>query len=457
MPNEQENTPSTTNDNTFRSFDDGASSPAPERPFTPVSPISNPVAAPSEIEPSTATVVGGQGEPSTSFPQEQTVSATPVIEDKPNAFATAATPAVFPANDGLDVAPKKSKKKLIIAGVIAGVLALCVGGGAAAYNLWYQNPDKVIGDALGNALVSKTAKTDTKMTFKGGEGSSAGTVDLTFNTLNNQKDARIDVTVASDIESAKFDVSGSLVVKNNEKLFVKVDKLKEMLEKSGMQAYLGGSESVTALVNKLDSNWVVITKEEIEENTGSKDEASECVETAVEKLRTDKKYSDELADLYKKYPLVGVKEKLGSKDGSLGYEIEFKRGNAIKFANGVNSTKFFADLKKCDDKIENLDGEEMFKEESDNNDGDAKVVVWIDRWSHQFTKFEVTGKSKDSSGKLTTNMKFDVPVSIEEPKNPITIDELKSDIEAIQQEMMQASEATTVGDSSPMMRTGSEI
>lgn len=453
MPNENDST-SFTNDQTksyleanstgstgATSFSNTSQEPAPEQ---------------FDVEPSTSAVAEQQaGSPlaapvpytSSSRPDAQAysqptndASTTPVVSAYPAGPVEPANPA---AAGGLSVAPKKSKKRFVIAGVVMAVLALLIGGGSAAYALWYQNPDKVIGEALGNALMSESAKTSTVIKATNKQGDATSSYDIKLNTLNNLKDARADVAVSSDAAEATFDVSGSLLVKNNEKFFVKIDKLKELLEKSGMQSYLGSSESVTALIEKLDSNWVVVTKDEIEENTGTKDEASKCIEGVINKLRSDDAYSADVRELYKKYPLITVKQKLGSKDGSLGYEIDFARENAIKFADGVNGTKFFKDAKKCDDKIKDLKGEEIFKESDSKDDEKVKVVVWIDRWSHQFTKLEVTGTADDATLNMTTDMKFDIPVKIDEPKDAITIDELKSDIEAIQQEMMQANEAST--------------
>ena len=37
---------------------------------------------------------------------------------------------------------KKPKKGIIIGSIVAGALIVLGGGGALAYNLWYQNPEK---------------------------------------------------------------------------------------------------------------------------------------------------------------------------------------------------------------------------------------------------------------------------------------------------------------------------
>ncbi|MDQ5931927.1 MAG: hypothetical protein QG649_12, partial [Patescibacteria group bacterium] len=278
---------------------------------------------------------------------------------------------------------------------------------------------------------------DSTMNSTMGTGKEATNYELKLKTLSDMNNLRADVTLNSKAEGATFDMSGSVMVRDTNKFYIKVNKLKELLTQSGLGALIGSSPSIDALVKKLDGQWVVIDSTDIEETTGSKDKASQCVEDAVSTLRKDSAYSGELETLYKKFPLVGVKKNLGSKDGSLGYEVEFKRENAINFANGVNSTKFYKQLKKCDDKIQNLNGEDMFKQESKSKD-ESQLVVWIDRWTHRLTSLELSSRSEDSTAKLVVSTEFDVPVSVDEPKNALTVDDIKKDIEAVQQEMMQS-------------------
>ncbi|MCK9540294.1 hypothetical protein [Dokdonella sp.] len=339
------------------------------------------------------------------------------------------------------VAASKSKKGLVAA-ITAGIVVLLAGGAAAAYNVWYQNPDKVIGDAIGNILTSKSASTDSVMTIDSGSGETSSTFEIRAKTVNDLKNMRADMSLSGDMNSTRFDMAGSVMVKDAQQMYFKIDKLKELLEQTGLQQmFLGSTPSTNRLIEKLDGRWVMVDQKDIDETTGTKSKTTQCVEDTFMKLRTDSSYSNEMEKLYKESPLVGVKQKLGSKDGSLGYEIEFSRDNAVKFANGVNSTQFYKDLKKCDGSIKDLDGDKMFKEEQ-NSKGESKFIVWVDRWSHQFTKFELSSKSEDSSGSVIVSTQFNVPVSIDAPKNALTMDELKEDVEAIQQESMKANQAS---------------
>ena len=451
MPNEQDN--NAIPNNNFAASEPYAqqSAPTQSNEYAQGSTSDNNV-FPGEIEPSTSSIGSTTGDtaPSANSSWQQggpSPVQSPAASTPQNQFgATAAQPAygdsqpepvpAFGATMATATAPpKKSKKKFIIGAIVAGVATLFVGGSAAAYNLWYQNPDKVIGDALANMLSSESMKTDSILTSK--DEADKSDFMLTLKTQGNQTDARLDATFNGETEGKSYEASGSMLVKGSSKFYVKVDKLRELLDQTGLMAYVGSSPSIDKLITKLDGSWVVIDEKDIEELSGSEEDASKCVEEVTAKLRNDDSYASELRDLYKKYPLVTVAKKLGSKDGSLGYEIEFNRANTIAFTNGVNSTRFYKELKKCDSKIEDLDGEDMFKEDDSDTKSESKVVVWIDRWSHQFTKLDVSGSSDGASGSLVTTFQFNTPVDVEEPTDPITVDELKADIEAITQEMMQ--------------------
>ena len=53
--------------------------------------------------------------------------------------------------------PKPKKRKLLLIGaLIVGVSIVLGGSSAAAFTFWYQNPDKVLGDAFVQAIRSKT-------------------------------------------------------------------------------------------------------------------------------------------------------------------------------------------------------------------------------------------------------------------------------------------------------------
>lgn len=450
MPNDQEITPSNSNVNPEAPVNN------PQEQTSGYSPVnSNPSAVDAEpatfAAPNSPSAAAVDSEPATTQPVSASPTPTPIATTPAaSAFGSFSNEPVAAGSGTAPAAPsgpmgffKKSKKRTAIVLTAVAVVVLG-GGGAAAYNLWYQNPEKVLGDAMSNMLSAKSASTDSILTVDS-SGDAKYNVDFKLKTLSDQDNAELDMSVSAEAEGKDYNLSGNVIVKNNEKLFFKINDLKKTLEDTGLMSYVGSSASAVSFIEKIDGTWIVVDQDDLDEATGSDDKTTECIENAVKKLRDDKEYAKDVRELYKKNPLVKVTKKLGSKDGSLGYEIEFVRENAVKFANGMNDTKFYKDIKKCDSSIEDLDGEEMFKEDEDAKDEDkATVNVWIDRWSHQLTKLEINGSADDTKVSFTMNTKFNVPVKIDEPKDPITIDELEADIEKIQQENMSLNDASTL-------------
>ena len=65
-------------------------------------------------------------------------------------------PVVAPVPQQVVTSPKKGKRGLLWAIVALVIVVLLGGGSALAYNFWYQNPNKVVSDALLHAVTAKT-------------------------------------------------------------------------------------------------------------------------------------------------------------------------------------------------------------------------------------------------------------------------------------------------------------
>ena len=353
---------------------------------------------------------------------------------------------------GQQPAPPKSKKGLVIGGIVAGVAALLIGGASAVYGLWYQHPDKVIGDAIANIISAKSAKINGTMDFSK-LAAVSGTpipdkVSVKFDSQvsNSQASANIDISTkyqGKDINLG-FGVSGTMTDEDYT-YFYKVSKLQELLTALGATDEMI-SPSITALIRKVDNKWIKLTKADVEKmtNMSEKDkEVQRCAQKTFNKLSTDRKMSDELANLYANNPLLVVKEKLGSKDGSLGYLVAGSKDNAKKLVDGIKTTQVYAELKKCDSSIkdDSFNSEDLFSDDktTDKNDNSGRLEIWIDRWSHQLTRIEGTVEQKDSAnpGALKTVINTDIkaPISVTEPTDSITFDELNRDVEKIIKEM----------------------
>lgn len=64
-------------------------------------------------------------------------------------------------------------------------------------------------------------------------------------------------------------------------------------------------------------------------------------------------------------------------------------------------------------------------------------------WSHTLNKISVNAKSDDTELTSEFRTKFNTNPSVTVPKNPTTVDELKSEIEKIQEQASSSDESPT--------------
>ena len=375
---------------------------------------------PQETEPATTSdvpqqqdVLGDQinAEPA---PQPQAAFDTPI-----NNTPTVVEPVVATAAP----APKRSKKPFLI-GIIAASAVLLLGGTAAAYQFWYQNPDKVVTDSLVKALTAET------MSYK-------GTLDTTAQSANLKVDfdgaatnsafsgnAKATITMGA----ASVAVNGSLLVSQDNTVYFKIANAKD-LANTFMQM-MGGSSTaeLDALIAKVDNKWIKVSADSMQDEDSK--QQSQCFTDLSKKVEADKSYSQEVLDIYKKQRFVTVKESLGEQDGNLGYKLTVDQQKAKAFTADSKSTKLYAELQKCNKDFK-LDENELFK--GDDSDVTTDVELWANQWTHELAKLKITGSDKDGTSKATfvLNPTFNKPVSIDAPKNTVPVEEIQSDIEAL--------------------------
>lgn len=382
---------------------------------------------------------------------EQPTQAGPSNTPGPVASATDA-----PVSTVVGAAPKKSKKKWIISGIIALALALLVGGAAAAYAGWYQNPNKVLTDAFVNVLKAKSAVyTGTIDLTSKDTTSPVKKAKITIEGKGNTVDGEFHVAFEADYNGKNVVIAGSAIVDKDSTLYIKIKDIRKTL-----QSIAGGQMAIPApydaLITKIDNKWIKISPDDITQFDSKYKERQTCLTEAAERLMDDKDAMNEVATLYQNNTFIVVKEQLGSKNGSLGYLVEGDTDKTKSFLKGLNDTKLFKEIQKCDASIKIDDS--MLNSSSSGltttPDGETRVKLWVDRWSHQLTNVTVEGKSSTADGTISIDTQFDVPVTVEAPTTDIvTFDELKKEIEMIytqsatglqQQSLQQAAPVNTI-------------
>ena len=326
------------------------------------------------------------------------------------------------------------KKKLIIAVIIVAVLAVLGGAGAAAYNLWFQNPDKVLGDALVNAVRAKTLTYTGSLDYKAKTSTSSfapSHMKLSVDGKSTTVDGEMNVKLALTYGGKDFNLSGAGIYDKDANFYFKVNDVRKTIDSVINTSSIEIPKEIDDLITKIDGRWIKVSVDDTKEFSQKYADRQKCMKDTLKKYEDDKEVTKEIVDLYNKNKFIVVTDKLGSKDGSLGYVVEGDTAKGKAFVKGLNDTKIMKELQKCDESFK-LDPDDIKDDSSDKSD--SRFEVWVDRWSHQFTKFNLTGKDDEGDTALLFEQKFNQTVSVTVPKDALSLSELKADIEKIQQD-----------------------
>ena len=331
------------------------------------------------------------------------------------------------------VAPKSSKKKAwIIGGIIAGVLALLGGGAALAYNVWYQNPEKVVYDALLGSFKAKSGTIDGDLTVKTDEA----TINLAFDSKVKNNDGSINVkaTIEGDVDGEKLTVAvnGSAVVKEDT-VYFKLDGVQKAVDDIAKTTGQEVPGYIEPIIKKVDGQWISVKPSDYEDISEETSKQQECIQDTFKALNTDDAMRDEVTNLYIDNKVIVVKEKIGSKSingvGSLGYKVEVSKDATEAFVRGLDETKFGKALKGCDDSFNFKEAADAIRDTKDDGMGNITIELWASRFGHQLTQVTVAGKEDDTVVNLVLNPTYTDDVSIDAPEDTISMKQLISDIE----------------------------
>lgn len=311
---------------------------------------------------------------------------------------------------------RRMKKPLILA-IAAGAVVLLLGSTAAAYQFWYQNPDKVVTDAITKALNAKT------MTYTGsidtmGETTVKVALNGSFNDSATANAAKI--TISSGAVS--INVEGEAQTHKNGDLYVKIknakDLTKSLLSSSGMAS---SNQALDTFVAKIDNKWIKLTAKDLDGQTDTT--TTSCISDTLNKLQNDTATRREVTDLYAKQRFIVVKQSLGEKNGSLGYQLDVDNTKAKAFVTDLKKTKLYAAVQKCDKKF-TLDEKDITKDDKDTT---GTLELWADKWTHELTKVNAMVSDKDGKATVVVEPTFNKPVTITAPTDVMTIDQLKQE------------------------------
>ena len=400
-------------------------------------PISPQAPAPGDVEPSTAV-------DQSSFPQ-----ATDSAQAAP-AYAPAQQPYAQPAVLGSGPQPgyaqpqmpKKKRTGLIVGSIIAAVLLVLGGGSALAYNLWYQNPDKIVLDAVQNAIKAKSVSMTGEVKATASNGVVVG---ITMDGENDASKGELNAKLSVTYDDQTFKLDAAVRVPGDGSYFIKADGVEEIIDTLSDVSASPAPAQIVSFAQKIDGNWIKIEKSDIDEFTNDTNKTQECVTDVLKKLQNDTSYNNEIAKIYKEHKFIDAGKPLATEtiDGVASFKFEIKgdEEKAEAFGKAFEDTKLYTELKGCNEAIADTAKESMDDSSATStSEPDATLYVWVSRWTHEFTKIEIVSKeNSDTDIKASVETKFNQDVAVESPADFITFKQLQKDVEELMGDYMAPS------------------
>ncbi len=352
--------------------------------------------------------------------------------------ATTSVPVVAPASNP----PKKSRKGLaaIIIAVVAAVLL--IGGAVAVYFLWYQNPEKVLGDAFNNAVKAKSIEFTAQSQLKSGSGSRSFDATLDLSGRSTGETMAIDGKLHFKAGTSDVTAEGGMIA-NREDAYIRVGNLEDIFN-----TMIGatGNESIMntpfkSFIEKVNGNWVRISGKDLATYDKEYEKTQQCTVALMEKVQKDTSYQNEIQALYKEHKFIVIGESLDAKAvngvDSLGYVVTLDAPQLRSFIKAMGDTKFGKEYASCDSTV-NFSRIAEKLEDAEKDAPESTIEVWVARFSHQLTGINATVKDDDAKVTITSEYSFNKVEAIEMPTGALTLKEVTDAYEAASQEMQDS-------------------
>ena len=332
--------------------------------------------------------------------------------------------------NSMPMRPKKKKTGLII-GVVLGVIVLiAIVSAALVYFLWWQNPEKMVTDAMSSAIMSKKMTANGKVVV---DMRDQGKIELNVKTATDSGKSKANIDAKLDIKGVEKNIplKGDAVLDSDGTIYVKINNFKDLygtLLEMVMESSSGGNLSrsqietyrdqtlrkMSSEIDKMGNTWMKISPDEI----GSE---YRCGINALKKIQSDESVRKELVQIYQKNSYFTIKDsKISDRNGGRGFELQGNnKSNSSKFEEEFKNSSAGKALGKCGKS-------NSYKSSESSSIDTASLKVWVDRSSHELKALELKGDSK----KVSVEISFDIDVNkSEEIKIPSSAESLKEFIE----------------------------
>ena len=331
--------------------------------------------------------------------------------------------------NSMPMRPKKKKTGLII-GVVLGVIVLiAIVSAALVYFLWWQNPEKMVTDAMSSAIMSKKMTANGKVVV---DMRDQGKIELNVKTATDSGKSKANIDAKLNIKGVEKSIplDGDMVLGDDGTIYVKINNFKDLyssLLEVVMESSSGGKMSraqieayrdqtlkkLNSEINKMNGTWMKVSPDEIGDEY-------KCGIDALKKFQNDESARKELAQLYQKNSFFTIKDsKISDRNGGRGFELQGDNSKLSKFSDELKNSSAGKALGKCGKS-------NSYKSSESSSIDTASLKVWVDRSSHELKALELKGDSK----KVSVEISFDIDVNkSEEIKIPSSAESLKEFVE----------------------------
>lgn len=341
----------------------------------------------------------------------------------------------------------RSDRNRLITLIVSILAALMVfGGGSFALYYWYQNPQKVVNDALVYMIKAKSVQGTGTINIKSTSADYAIAFSSQFDQGSIHQTAIVNIKPKGEgVENIGImTVDGEVIYDSlDENIYLRLSGLgpvyRELIdnyiEARAAEATADGevildsgiAESkqrmnsfYSPLIKKLEDQWIKIPSSQIEDAVSPGGDDTCSIDTLREAFR-----DQETIDVYQKHQFIKIKDDLGSAGDSVGYLLGFDKSEAGAFADAVSHTDLGRSLKSCGAYTEYDSTDNVVSSDS------IELELWADRWSHVPSRLVLAGPGGENDFNMDIKTAFETDVDVQAPADAKSLEEIQADIESL--------------------------
>jgi hypothetical protein len=325
-----------------------------------------------------------------------------------------------------------ARKRLLLGLVLLALTVLTMG---LIYFYWYQNPQKVLSDALMHAVGAKSLTYTGNINTKGSPA-----MDITVDGGTSEKGGILAAKLVLGTQSKNYTLEGNAVIDEKNDLYFKVRNIDDLVNNYRKAIPAESLPLFDNIINTVNDKWIIVSSKDLQDYSQSLAKSKTCVSEVMKKIQTDATIKSQLMEAYKAYPFMTVDKKLGAQSGSLGYALSYNPDLTKGFTGKYKTTTTYKTLAACDKSFV-IEGNNLFGQGT-TAITPPKTTVWIDQWTHHLTKITLQDSTTTRPTSITIEPKFNRTVTVVTPKDVTTLEQLQRDVQGLLQSTQKPSSAS---------------